>query len=259
MTIAYIISAYQLPAQLVRLVRALRHPHRVFYVHVDARTADADYGAARAALASAPNVEFLARHACRWGGFGHVRATLKGLDQLAASGLAFDYVTLLTGQDYPIKSNRQVEEVLGAQGGRSFMNYRPLPVDGLEDGGYARLPERALPYGLTPYFGSGYWTLRRPAVDYVRSFLADHAAYVPYFERVRVPDEMFFQTILLNSPLRDSIVNDDLRFIQWPGPKVLTTADLDDLRQAPDLYARKFDESVDAGVLDAIDSWIGSP
>jgi hypothetical protein len=133
------------------------------------------------------------------------------------------------------------------------MNYRPLPVDGLEDGGWGRLPARELPYGLQPYFGSGYWTLHRTAIEYVRAFLRDHPTYQPFFEQVRVPDEMFFQTILLNSPLAGTIVNDDLRFIKWPGPAVLTGADLEELLAAPDLYARKFDETVDAAVLDAID------
>jgi len=255
-TIAYVISAYKLPAQLIRLVRALRYPRRAFYIHVDSRTPDAEHDTLTAALGSADDVEFLPRHPCRWGDFGHVRATLKGLDRLAASGRPFDYVALLTGQDYPIKPNAHLEQVLAASAGRSFMNFQPLPVEGLERAGYARLPVPDLPYGLHPYFGSGYWTLHRTAIEYVQSFLLDHPAYVPYFERVRIPDEMFFHTVLLNSPLRETIVNDDLRFIRWPGPKVLTTAELGDLRHAPDLFARKFDETVDAAVLSAIDAWI---
>jgi hypothetical protein len=253
MTIAYIISAYKLPEQLIRLVRALRGPDRSFYVHVDRRSPDVVYDTVAAGLGGSADVELLARHDCRWGDFGHVRATLKGLDRLAASGRPYDYAVLLTGQDYPIKSRAAAEATLAAQPGRSFMNFRPLPVEGLEDGGYARLPSRELPYGMTPYFGSGYWMLHRGAVEYVRAFLANHPAYVPYFERVRVPDEMFFQTILINSPLRGTVVNDDLRFIKWPGPMVLTAAHLDEIRQTPDLFARKFDETVDGTVLDAID------
>lgn len=80
---------------------------------------------------------------------------------------------------------------------------------------------------------------------------------MPYFEQVTIPDEMFFQSILLNSPLRDTIVNDDQRFIKWPGPSVLGVGEFDELRQAPDLFARKFDETVDTAVLDRIDEeWL---
>lgn len=257
MTIVYIISAYKLPEQLIRLVRVLRGPDRLFYIHVDRRSPDVVHDTIATGLGGSDDVELLERHDCRWGDFGHVRATLKGLDRLAASARAYDYVVLLTGQDYPIKSRGVAEATLAGQAGRSFMNFRPLPVEGLEDGGYARLPSRELPYGLAPYFGSGYWTLHRDAVQYVRAFLAGHPDFVPYFERVRVPDEMFFQTILINSPLRGTIVNDDLRFIKWPGPTVLTEEHLEEIRQAPDLFARKFDDTVDRSVLDAIDRWVG--
>ena len=179
MTVAYVISAYKLPGQLIRLVRALQAPGRVFFIHVDRRTADTVYDAMAAGLAVFDNVEFLPRHDCEWGDFGHVRATLKGLNRLAATGRTCDYVSLLTGQDYPIVSNASADERLARADGHSFMNFQPLPVDGLEDGGWARLPARELPYGLVPYFGSGYWTLHRTAVEYVRAFLRDQPARPP--------------------------------------------------------------------------------
>jgi hypothetical protein len=257
LSIAYIVSAYKLPRQLTRLVRALQRPQHTFYIHVDANSESAMHDAVRSTLEGDDNVEMLPPHVCEWGDFGHVRATLKGLDRLVASGTRYDYVALLTGQDYPIKSGQRTEEYLEARHGQSFMNFRPLPVDGLEEGGYARLPSRELPNALTPYFGSGYWTLHRRAIEHIHEFLGSHPEYVSYFERVRIPDEMFFQTILVNSPLRATLVNDDLRLIKWPGPAVLTSADLDEIKRAPDLLARKFDETVDAAVLDEIDRWIG--
>jgi hypothetical protein len=76
---------------------------------------------------------------------------------------------------------------------------------------------------------------------------------VRFFEHAYVPDEMFFQTLLLNSPLASTIVNDDLRLIKWPGPAILTAADWNDILRSPDLFARKFDENVDASILDSID------
>lgn len=253
MTVAYIISAYKLPHQLIRLVSRLQHPERSFYIHIDANAPPDVFAEAARALAAHANVHLLDRHACAWGDFGHVRATLKGLDALAASAQDAEYVVLLTGQDYPIKSNETMEAMLAGSRGCSYMNFRPLPVQGLERGGYERLPEPELPYGLRPFFGSGYWTLHREVVGYVRGFLQGHPAYVPYFERVRIPDEMFFQSILLNSPLAGTIVNDDQRLIKWPGPAILGSADWDDISVAPDLFARKFDETVDRSILDRID------
>jgi len=253
LTTAYIISAYKLPEQLIRLVARLQGPSRSFYIHVDATAPAAVHERIVQGLTSHPNVHFLPRHACRWGDFGHVRATLKGLAAIDDSGLDPDYVALLTGQDYPIKSNEHIDQYLSRRAGASFMNHRPLPVEGLEQGGYERLPEGLVPGSLPIHFGSGYWCLHRDAVEYVAEFLRAHPAFVPFFEQVRVPDEMFFQTILLNSPLRGTIVNDDLRFIKWPGPKVLTSDDWHEIQAAPDLFARKFDADTDAGIMDLID------
>jgi hypothetical protein len=256
--IAYIISAYKLPRQLVRLVSRLQHPGRRFYIHVDANAQAGAYDAIADGLKAQANVELLPRHHCRWGDFGHVRATLTGIEHIVHSGSTPDYLVLLTGQDYPIKPNAFAESFLSRHAGRSFLNFRPLPVEGLEAGGYERLPDRPLPYGLQPYFGSGYWCLHEQALHYVVEFLRRHPAYISFFERVRVPDEMFFQTMLLNSPLAGTIVNDDLRLIKWPGPAVLTMNDWEEIREAPDLFARKFDEEADGRILDEIDRRIGA-
>jgi hypothetical protein len=278
--IAFIVSAYRLPQQLVRLVTRLQGPERHFHVHVDLKARPEVYAEASAALAGYDNVDFLPRHACYWGGFGHVEATLKGLERIVTwTGRACPapaHVVLLTGQDYPIKSNAEIDRYLAEHAGRSFMHHRPLPVDGLPDGGYARLErrhvvlggrvraaprlsflpagwKRRVPYGMAPYFGSGYWCLDRAAVEYIVQFLHTHPAYVRFFRHAGVPDEMFFQTVLANSPLRRTIVRDDLRYIRWPGPAVLTSDDWGELRKAPALFARKFDADVDAAILDRID------
>jgi hypothetical protein len=83
-------------------------------------------------------------------------------------------------------------------------------------------------------------------------------ALVRFFKYVDVPDEIFFQTVLLNSPYRDIIVNDNLRHIDWKdptagSPAVLTRSDFPALAESPKLFARKFDVRVDAGILDMID------
>jgi Core-2/I-Branching enzyme len=82
---------------------------------------------------------------------------------------------------------------------------------------------------------------------------------VRFFEHVFVPDELFFQTLVLNSPHRDSVVDANLRYIDWsttPGPKVLRTDDLEALLGSGMLFARKFDETVDAEILDLLDRHI---
>ena len=279
MRIAYVILAHQLPEQLVRLVRRLNTPSALFLIHINRRSDDAVFRVARAGLAELDNVVFLRRHKLYWAGFGHVRATIEGLDELYRRSAQFDYVALLTGQDYPIKPVSVIERTLAASGGRSFMAYDRLPgglADGMErithwhsrrigvaKGWHLKLPiRRRFPLGLVPYGGSSYWWLSRDAVDYVRRFLTEQPGYLRFFKHVDVPDEIFFHTILMNSSLHDSIVNDELRHVDWtrtPLPAVFRVGDFEELERSPKLVARKFDSSVDAEILDRLDAKLLAP
>ncbi|HEV8593211.1 MAG TPA: beta-1,6-N-acetylglucosaminyltransferase, partial [Pyrinomonadaceae bacterium] len=127
----------------------------------------------------------------------------------------------------------------------------------------AFLPKkRSLPDGLTPFGGSGYWCLASKAVRYVYDYVNDHPEFIRFFRSVYIPDEIFFHTILMNSPMADTIINDDLRHIDWsesrPGtkPAILNRSDIVTLCKSPDLFARKFDVTVDGEILELIDGKI---
>jgi hypothetical protein len=273
--IAYIVSSYKLPGQLERLLRRLAAPGALFVVHVDRKTRQEVYDEMVARTRDL-DVVFLSRHVSHWGGFGHVRATLKGIDHLVSERVPFDYATLLTGQDYPLRSSAGIAAFFAGAGERSFMNHWRLPfapwgkrggLERIEDWHvitYRRLHlalplRRRLPLGLAPYGGGAYWCLARKLVDYVHGFVHANPAYVRFFEHVFVPDELFFQTIAMNSPLRDSVENENLRYIEWsrePAPAVLVRDDLPALFASSKLFARKFDERVDPLVLDLLDAHI---
>src|SRR5438093_10245571 len=93
-------------------------------------------------------------------------------------------------------------------------------------GRYLRLPpgrqwiKRRFPRGMRPFGGAPYWCLARECVEYVHEFVARSPRFVRFFKYVNVPDELFFHTIVLNSPLRDTVVNDDLRYTEWREPEV---------------------------------------
>ena len=273
MQIVYLILAHQLPEQLLRLVRRLDSPNAQFLIHVNRRSDDAILRAVRAGLTGRDNVVFLRRHPLHWGGFGHVAATVEGLEELERRALPHDYVVLLTGQDYPIKPAPMIEHLLAGSRGRSFMAHDRVPggvVDGMKRithwherrigvarGWHLSLPlRRSFPLGMVPWGGSAYWWLTRDAVDYVRSWIAEHPREYRFFRHVDVPDEVFFHTVLMNSPLADKVICDELRLIDWtrtPMPWVFRADDLERLRAAPQMVARKFDMTVDAEILDLVD------
>lgn len=273
MRLAYIISAYKQPELLLRLVRQLDDEGATFMIHVDRRAEPGAFERVLDGCAGMPNVYFLARHRCRWGDFGHVRATLKGIAGLLERDVSFDHAILLTGQDYPIKSNERIRGFLARYRGRSFMAHFPLPTTEWTNGGLARIERwhvrlrgrhlalpipRRVPGRLRVFGGSSYWCLTREAVEYVHGFTTSNARSVDFFKHVDVPDELFFQTILMNSPLAATVVDDDLRYIDWKdpdagSPSVLGVDDFPELAASSKLFARKFDLEIDAEVLDRID------
>jgi hypothetical protein len=270
--LAYVISGYKYLGQLARLIRRLSTEQSVVVVHVDKKTSDREYAALVDDVNDVPSVHFLDRHTCHYGGFGHVRATLKGIDKLLRAEIEFDQLVLLTGQDYPIKPLADISRFFATNRGRSFMAHTPLPstwwsprggLDRIEYrhvrlfGKHLRLPgKRAFPRGLEPFGGGAYWCLSRECVELVSAFVSERPEVVRFFEHVDVPDEIFFQTVVLNSELAGTVVNDNLRYIDWSRgrrPAILGVEDLEQLRRSPKLFARKFDVTRDEAVLDLID------
>ena len=291
--LVYIISAYRLPEQLVRLVTRLRTENATVLVHIDKKAPSEIFGAISEGVRSLPDVHLLRRHVCHWGGFGHVAASLEGIAAIVENGIPCDHAVLLTGQDFPLKSNEEINTRLGGYREHSFLSHFPVPNNDewLPDGGLDRIdrwyfwvrgrrlqvpsthrqgrlgsaftlisrvvPRRRFLPGLRPYGGSSYWCLSGDAVSLVHRYVRDHPEFVSFFRHVSVPDELFFQTILVNSELRNRIVNDDLRFMRWtatgPGPEVLLVDDFDSLRDTECLFARKFDQDVDGRILDLIE------
>lgn len=230
-------------------------------------------------LGDSPRVQLLPRHRCHWASFSLVRASLEGIRAILASPERIDYGVLLTGQDYPLRPACLIERRLQDAEGRSFLTYRPaggrflrrmtrFHWHGTVLGRRVRLPNRfipltarrALPAGLEPYTGSAHWCLSSECLRYIGDLEVRRPELIDFFRWSAVPDEQFFQTILMSSPLARTVVNDDLRYMRWSdganSPRILTSGDLSGLLASDDLFARKFDPRVDAQVLDALDESI---
>ena len=294
MRLTYIILAYKLPDVLIRLVDRLDVGSPSFIVHVDRKTDDATYQAMTDGLAGRSNVHFLEeRVECHWGEFGRVAASIAGLRHFVAHGGADDRVVLLSGQDYPLKPAARIEAFFRERPGISFLEHFAMPDFGWQvDGGMYFLERgraatglsaievmhnmydlidadrhdpterRRLPRGLKPFHGSSWWAFTYDRAEYVVRFVDEHPEVVRFFDNVVVPDEMFFQTILLNAPLSDDIKSDALHFVDWspprtPHPKLLDVGDFHRLVSTNYLFARKFDPGHDAAILDLLDDHLG--
>ena len=104
------------------------------------------------------------------------------------------------------------------------------------------------------YVGSQWWTLSARCIQYIYDFVNRNPAYVKYCQKTLIPDESFFQTILLNHP-QLNISNDNKRYISWQEdtPTTLGIQDVDALVTSEAHFARKFNIQIDSQVLDRLD------
>jgi hypothetical protein len=187
----------------------------------------------------------------------------------------YDYLVNLTGACYPLRSSESIKKEFDKQSS-AFMEVFELPFSGWgHHGGMERIQNRwyfspirfriprlrrNLPDNLKPYGGSSWFCLPKDLVTYLLDFVRNHPNIKRFFEKTFAPDEIFFQTLLMNSPYRWRLINDNKRYIEWEGqsphPKVLTRADFYKLKTSGKLFARKFNHKIDKEILDMIDQEI---
>ncbi|MBF9236503.1 glycosyltransferase [Hymenobacter sp. BT683] len=266
--------------QVERLINALSHEQFDFYIHLDAKVDRQQFEY----LARMPRVRFIAqRQVVRWAAFSFVEATVESLREILASGIRYDFINLLSGQDYPIKPADSIYRFFARHVGATFLSYEPQQGSAWWGHAITRieqyhliyfdfkfqyrlqqlvnlvLPKRTFPLPYTLYGGScgSWWTMGVDCAAYLVNFLDSHAALRRFSRFTWGSDEFLVSTILLNSPLKDNIINNNYRYIDWSGgganPKILTVADASKLAQSPNLFARKFDTAKDAEILNIID------
>jgi len=285
MKLAYIILSHQLPNQVARLVGALKDRGDSFFIHIDKRADSQVHHTLHEKFDRDPNVHFVTPHACYWGSFGIVEATLEAIRSVLALEGNVDRVLLLSGQDYPIKPRRYIKAFLERQDDQEFIESFALtspnkwtehtgPYKGLNRilhwhinfrSRFVHIPiRRALPARLKPHGGSQWWCLSRSCIEYLHHFIQDNPRVLEYFKHSFIPDELFFQTLVSNSPFADRVTGSSLTYEDWdapapPYPAVLDSTCLSVLAASHKLFARKFDEGKDVEILYRIDQMLLRP
>ena len=240
MDIAYLILAHNQPAHLRALIERLSTPDSHFYIHIDSKSRLADFS-----LPSGPRVHVLQKRVpVFWGDYSQVEAiVLLMRAALAQQSPAHARFVLLSGADYPVRSNAFIHRFFLAHANMEFINLTPMPsADGSKPlsrlatyqprktasrvinrlkraaQGVGLLPRQrdfAPALGrLKPHGGSQWWALTRPAVAYVLDFMDTHPAYVDFYRNTVVPDESCFHTILGNSPFA-AMAQRSLTYADW--------------------------------------------
>lgn len=285
MRIAYLIMAHKNVNQVERLIRALSHKQFDFYIHLDKKENIEDY----IYLSALPQVYFIKkRMSVRWASYQFIQAIMQGLKEILQTSVEYSFISLLSGQDYPIKPPDTIFRFFLEQVGKSFLSFEPLgsewwrhAITRVEQyhttslsfkGQYILqnivnniLPKRKFPLPYKLYGGSDgtWWTIGIDCATYLVDFMEEHVSLRLFCYFTWCPDEFLISTILMNSPFKDKIINDNYRYIDWSeggaNPKILTVVDIDNLINTHKLFARKFDLKHDKKIFDIIDTLINKP
>jgi hypothetical protein len=310
--LAFLICTHDHPDHLGRLVRRLRHPDSSFFIFVDGKVRVEPFAAA---VRGEPRCHFVARrHPVFWMGFSAVEAQLALLRAALGSGERFKYYVFLTGTDYPLVSAEAIHRFY-EEHSSEFLKYFLLdenadwahkvsrhylldvpclnrrevfrtgtravlwlPALALGRLVSAVVPRRARLDGFTLCGGSAHWSLTHACVVHLLEVTAREPRVAEFFRRTHSPDEMYFHTLVANSPYRDNVVNrtavvpwpanrisrhvteygDDLKYIDWNGsresPAILDGRDLAALQRSGKLFARKFHPQRSGSLLDSLDA-----
>ncbi len=272
--IAYLILVHRYPGQFKRLFRAIFHPANYYLVHVDKRSGVGLQTEIQDFLSGFPNASLLKSESTLWGGYSLVDAELRGIKKLLKMGLKWEFFINLSAQDFPLKSQTYIQDFLIRNIGKDFIKvanqskFRPDTLSRIEnyvtESGDSILSTPILkrPYlrGVTPYIGNQWMILSRKFCEFV-SYSPEVERFKRFYRHTFISDEGFFQTVIMNTNYKATIVNDDKRTIVWVPvgtiklrPRDFTSKDAEFLLASQGLFARKFDETVDAGIFSILES-----
>ena len=271
--IAYLILVHRYPGQFKRLFRAIYHPANYYLVHVDKRSGVGLQTEIQDFLSSFANASLLKSQSTLWGGYSLVDAELRGIEELLKIGSEWKFFINLSGQDFPLKSQTHIQDFLSRNIGKDFIKVtnqskiRPDTLSRIQNhvlefgNRILRIPIKR-PYlrGVTPYIGNQWMILSRKFCEFV-CYSPEVERFKRFYRHTFISDEGFFQTVIMNTSYKGAIVNDDKRTIDWVPmgtiklrPRDFTSKDAEFLLASQGLFARKFDETVDAGILSLLES-----
>lgn len=282
--IAFCIICHKYTPVLQELVDRLAVPGNDLFVHVDRKARLKDFEPLRSKVCFLkPRIDI------RWGDYGQIRCMLRLFEAASRGGCR--YTVLLSGDTLPLRDTRCIREFLAAAYARNRefvamqtdLNFEELYgktrtahyVPFLRWGGKRSLRERIrIKYAKhfrparNPLFGkvpplekgSNWITITDRFRDYALEYARTHPDYRRFFRYTSCGDEIFFHTILGDSPLAANNTRESLMFADWNvpiGPKVLDNTDIERLaalhetpgegRTQPYLFARKIADDIDLG------------
>ena len=282
---AYLIIAHGKFDQLNLLLKSLDYDDNDIYVHIDLKCGDISEKIITDGICHA-NIIFVDRLSVTWGDYSQIEFELRLIE--AASVHDYEYLHLLSGVDFPVKSHKYITEFFKQNSGKEFVHF--------EQNGYDQNEKYKVKYWyfLHRYVGKVksresivaaiLWGLiyvqKMIGIDRTQNenyklfkganwfsitgdfakYLCSQKSYIKNrFRYTHCGDEFFLQTVLMNSRFAENLYDKSfsnnydgcLRFIDWKrgNPYIFRKDDFEQLVNSKSLFGRKFDIDVDSEII----------
>lgn len=270
MRFAYLIVAHGSFRLLEELIQALDSSENDIFVHIDKKCGDVNLHI----KTQYSKLFLIKRTTIEWGGVSMIKATLNLLRESVKGN--YDYYHLLSGVDFPIKSNKHIAEFFEKNKGKEFVGFCDVDKQLMEN----RLAYYHLIKGNKVRNSYRMYNLNEKLIRIQKKLNIKHIRDVSCFRKgcnwfsitnqlaqdlvknsskllkiykyTNCADEIFLQTYIYQNSLMDKLYNVEdeymgcVRKIDWQRgiPYVWQLNDYEELINAPAsyLYARKFSE-----------------
>ncbi|XP_051826664.1 N-acetyllactosaminide beta-1,6-N-acetylglucosaminyl-transferase-like isoform X2 [Antechinus flavipes] len=273
--LAYVMVVHKDFKTFERLFRAVYMPQNVYCIHVDEKATNDFKDAVKWVVDCLPNA-FLASkmESVVYGGISRLQADLNCMKDLVASEVQWKYIINTCGQDFPLKTNKEIIQHLKGFKGKNITPGVLPPPHIIRRTKYIYKEQRYIffsfmmwtwrrktppPHNMTIYFGSAYVSLTREFVNFV---LQDQRAIdlLEWSKDTYSPDEHFWVTLNRIPGVPGSMPNasweGNLRAVKWHdmesehggchghyirGICIFGNGDLKWLYDSPNMFANKFE------------------
>ena len=273
--IAYLILVHRYPDQFKRLFKAIYNKSNHYLIHIDKRSGKELAWEIKKFLSDFPNTSMLRSKNSIWGGYSLVDAELRGIEELLKLKLKWEFFINLSAQDFPLKSQKQIQHFLIKNKRKDFLKvvdqakFRLKTLSRIknitiENGNKVIRTSFKRPYlkGVTPYISNQWMILSRKFCEFL-TYSPEINRFKKFYKNTFIADEGFFPTVIMNTSYKGDIVSDDKRTIDWVPdgkiklrPRTFTYKDAAFLINSEGLFARKFDETVDSEILNILEAHI---
>lgn len=266
---AYLIVAHSSKPLLKELIKAIDDSRNDIYIHLDKK---ADFEIADISTSHSGLYIITDRIDARWGDYSLVEVELKLLQE-AHGRNEYGYYHIISGVDFPLKSQDYIHDFCDKHQGKQFIGFAE------------HTPKEEIKWRSQHYFLfsrdfksnnfikksiRAIFARLQSVVDYKRfekevkkgcqwcSITDEFAVYLlenkhsirKYFNHTYCPDEMFVQTMCWHSKFKNSIYNIDdefegcMRYIIWEDGLIhnLDNLEVSELVSSDRLFGRKFTE-----------------